>query len=66
MKKTISLLLFVVMLLTLLPGFGAAQTAQALAADGGSVSVQKHLPEKLRCRQLARLCGDEVKIVEHA
>ena len=33
MKKTISLLLFVVMLLTLLPGFGAAQTAQALAAE---------------------------------
>ncbi len=48
------------------PAASVLRAAQALAADGGSVSVQKHLPEKLRCRRLARLCGDEVKIVEHA
>ena len=46
------------------PAAAVLKAVKALSADGGSVSAQRCVPEKLRCRQLARLCGDEVKIVE--
>ena len=40
------------------------RAVQALSADGRSVTAQHTVPEKLRCRRLARLDGDEVKILE--
>ena len=40
------------------------RAADALSADGASVSAQHSVPEKLRYRRLARLDGDEVTILE--
>ena len=40
------------------------RAVQTLSADGGSVSAQHTVPEKLRYRRLARLDGDEVKVLE--
>ena len=40
------------------------RAAEALSADGRSVTAQHTVPEKLRYRRLARLDGDEVKILE--
>ena len=40
------------------------RAVQALSADGRSVAAQHTVPEKLRCRRLARLDGDEVKVIE--
>ena len=41
------------------------RTVQALSADGASVSAQRALPDKLRCRRLMRLEGNEVIELEH-
>ena len=41
------------------------KAAQTLTRGGGSVTAQRCVPEKLRYRQLAKLTGDEVTILEH-
>jgi len=38
--------------------------AAKLSKDGKSVMVQRCIPEKLRYRQLIKLCGSEVKLIE--
>ena len=40
------------------------RAVQTLSADGRSVTAQHTVPDKLRYRRLARLDGDEVKILE--
>ena len=39
--------------------------AAKLSKDGKSVMVQRSVPEKLRYRQLIKLCGSEVKLIEN-
>jgi len=43
---------------------GLGRAVQQLRSRGSSVSVQRSLPEKIRCRQLARYENGEVKILE--
>ena len=40
------------------------RAVQTLSAEGRSVTAQHTVPDKLRYRRLARLDGDEVKILE--
>ena len=37
------------------------RAVKELSANGGSVSAQKCVPEKLRCRRVLRLDGNEVQ-----
>ncbi len=46
------------------PPLTLLRAVRALSADGKSVSAQRCRPDKLRCRQTARLIGDEVRILE--
>lgn len=49
------------------PPLALLRAVEALSADGTSVTAQRCVPEKLRFRRLARLDGDEVRILdEHA
>lgn len=42
-----------------------SRAVKLLAADGRSVTAQKIIPEKLRYRQLLKLCGKGVEIIEN-
>lgn len=42
-----------------------SRAVRLLAADGRSVTAQKKIPEKLRYRQLLKLCGKGVEIIEN-